>query len=71
MWRFLILILTLAHSIVNSLVFLMPAAKASKGKRSYHTGNDYEEKLQAAKLDVEQQKVPTRTAARLHEVRPN
>jgi hypothetical protein len=49
----------------------MPAAKASKGKRSYHTGNDYEEKLQAAKLDVEQQKVPTRTAARLHEVRPN
>jgi hypothetical protein len=49
----------------------MPAAKASKGKRSYHTGNDYEEKLQAAKLDVEQQKVPTCTAARLHEVRPN
>jgi hypothetical protein len=49
----------------------MPAAKTSKGKHSYHTGDDYKEKLQAAKLDVMQQKVPTRTAARLHEVRPN
>jgi len=49
----------------------MPAAKTSKGKRLYHTGDDYEEKLQAAKLDVEQQKVSTYTAARLHKVRPN
>jgi hypothetical protein len=37
----------------------MPAAKTSKGKHLYHTGDDYEEKLQAAKLDVKQQKVPT------------
>ena len=49
----------------------MPAAKTSKGERSYHTGDDYEEKLQATKLDVKQQKVPMRTAACLHEVRPN
>ena len=49
----------------------MPAAKASKGRHSYHTGDGYKEKLKAAKLDVKQQKVPTCTAARLHEVRPN
>jgi hypothetical protein len=61
----------LAHSIVNSLVFLRPAAKASKGKCLYYTGDDYEEKLQAAKLDVEQQKVPMCTAACLYKVRPN
>jgi hypothetical protein len=56
---------------INSLLFLMPAAKTSKGKRLYHTGDDYEEKLQATKLDVEQQKVPTCTAVCLHKVRPN
>jgi hypothetical protein len=63
----LILILTLGS--LNKILFLMSIAKTSKVKRSYHPDNDQEERLQAAKLDVEQRKVPTRAAARLHKVR--
>ena len=49
----------------------MSASETSKVKCSYHTDKHHEEKLQAAKLDVEQRKVPARTTAHLHEVRPN
>ena len=49
----------------------MSSAETSKVKSSYRTDKHHEEKLQAAKLDVQLQKVPARTTARLHKVRPN
>ena len=49
----------------------MSASETSKVKCSYRTDKHHEEKLQAAKLNVEQRKVPACTTARLHKVRPN
>jgi hypothetical protein len=49
----------------------MSTAETSKVKRSYCTDKRHEEKLQAAKLDVEQRNIPARAAARFHEVRSN
>ena len=50
----------------------MPAAaKSSKAKHPYHTDHARKERVQAAKLDVEEHNVPKRTAARLHQVRLN
>ena len=49
----------------------MSTAETSKVKRSYRTDKHHEEKLQAAKLDVEQQNIPAHAAAHFHEVRSN
>jgi hypothetical protein len=49
----------------------MSTAETSKVKHSYRTDKHHEEKLQAAKLDVEQWNIPARAAARFHEVRSN
>jgi hypothetical protein len=47
----------------------MPATHKAKAKRSYHTDDLREERMQAAKRDVEQRQIPIRTASRLHKVR--
>src|SRR6266851_2755223 len=48
----------------------MPAINQKKVQRSYHTDSPCEERMQAAKRDVELHEILIRIAATLHEVRP-